>query len=905
MLRPAARPSSRNTPCCSPHLPGWVIIVSLVLTTAWLATPCFADSQLVIQEILYDGPGADGDDAFTELFGPSGAVLDGWTLVGVNGATGTPYRTVDLTGAVMPADGVLVVATASAAEPLAAVRDIIGEVDWQNGPDAVQLVDPAGVVVDALQYGDAGAFNAGEGLPAPAVSAGQSLSRDELGTDTDDNLADFSVLDPSTPGVGPIVVDPTITVTLPDTIAAGGDTLVVPVRLSDTSGLGLLAAELSLTYDGGLLTPLDVIPGDLLDTLAWNLVANVVEGQGTSLDTLRIALATDVDTLGGQGALVHVRFVVTDLHRPAQSDLVIEHLALNDGQPIAAIEDGAVGLVGVDATIAFGPVPVQIHDSLRVVITDADEDRDPTVLDIVPVRLSEGPEDAPAQQTEILLAVETGTSSGVFIGTVSIAYAAAVSGNGRIETAPRHWIELCYDDSLDAVGAPTSHCFTLDVPAHDGRLDVTVVAEPGDTLWLRLVDTDLNRRPDAVDTTAVTVIAPATADTLVVSLAEIAADDSVFFGYAVTRSVKQTVDSLRLTAAGGDSIRVSYLDLTPTDGAPVIFADTTFFLTHFGDADGNDQLQAFDASRVLVHVLTPSLSGRDSLAANIDSLAPFGAITPYDAALVLQQRVGLRHRFPVQASSAANHPQPDHDAQAAEPAVAGSRPVVGPSPPSAHLALATAPRQLSLRHETDYLSVWLDDRSRIVAGDLLLAGDGILDAKVKLAPDLRGYLLASRVVTYARQSPALRIVMAGAVPVDGPGELLRLYPVGAVGAAVVYLRSWRFNDGSVTVRLAAFTEVARQSRPVAFALHPNHPNPFNTTTVIPFSLPAAGHVQLEIHDVLGQRVRRLLAGDRPAGPQRVTWDGRDDRGRPAATGVYVLRMRAGEDQQSRRVLLLR
>jgi hypothetical protein len=121
----------------------------------------------------------------------------------------------------------------------------------------------------------------------------------------------------------------------------------------------------------------------------------------------------------------------------------------------------------------------------------------------------------------------------------------------------------------------------------------------------------------------------------------------------------------------------------------------------------------------------------------------------------------------------------------------------------------------------------------------------------------------------------------------------------------VYLRSWRFNDGSVTVRLAAFTEVARQSRPVAFALHPNHPNPFNTTTVIPFSLPAAGHVQLEIHDVLGQRVRRLLAGDRPAGPQRVTWDGRDDRGRPAATGVYVLRMRAGEDQQSRRVLLLR
>ena len=131
----------------------------------------------IIQEVLYDGPGSDADDAFTELSGTPGENLDGWTLVDVNGGDGGDYRTVDLSGALFPADGILVIATSSAAGEVLLQRDLVGSVDWQNGPDAVQLRDPGGTVVDALQYGDAGAFSAGEGAPAPRVAAGESLSR--------------------------------------------------------------------------------------------------------------------------------------------------------------------------------------------------------------------------------------------------------------------------------------------------------------------------------------------------------------------------------------------------------------------------------------------------------------------------------------------------------------------------------------------------------------------------------------------------------------------------------------------------------------------------------------------------------------------------------------------------------
>lgn len=158
----------------------------------------------VIQEVLYDGPGSDADDVFIELFGSPGALLDGWSLVGINGSNGDVYRTIDLSGMIIPVDGIFVIATASASAALAAERDMAANVDWQNGPDAIRLLD-GDTVIDALQYGDAGPFNAGEGNFAIDVTGATSLSRDLFATDTGDNALDFSAAIP-TPGSGPAVV---------------------------------------------------------------------------------------------------------------------------------------------------------------------------------------------------------------------------------------------------------------------------------------------------------------------------------------------------------------------------------------------------------------------------------------------------------------------------------------------------------------------------------------------------------------------------------------------------------------------------------------------------------------------------------------------------------------------------
>jgi flagellar hook assembly protein FlgD len=67
----------------------------------------------------------------------------------------------------------------------------------------------------------------------------------------------------------------------------------------------------------------------------------------------------------------------------------------------------------------------------------------------------------------------------------------------------------------------------------------------------------------------------------------------------------------------------------------------------------------------------------------------------------------------------------------------------------------------------------------------------------------------------------------------------------------------------------------------------------------------AGELVLEVYNVLGQRVRTLHRGVLPAGRHRFVWDGRDEKGRAAASGVYLYRLRAGDFRAVRAAVLLR
>ena len=85
----------------------------------------------------------------------------------------------------------------------------------------------------------------------------------------------------------------------------------------------------------------------------------------------------------------------------------------------------------------------------------------------------------------------------------------------------------------------------------------------------------------------------------------------------------------------------------------------------------------------------------------------------------------------------------------------------------------------------------------------------------------------------------------------------------------------------------------------------NAPNPFNSGTIISWFQLQSGEARLEVYALTGQRVAVLRDGPQKAGFHRLRWDGRDDRGRLLASGVYVYRLVTAEVVQTRKLTLLR
>lgn len=148
--------------------------------------------NLKINEIHVNPDGADVG-CFVEIYMPTGSTvsLDGYYLVGVNGFDGTDYVSIPLTGMIGP--GQYFVVAQDNSVPNGSMIDEL--VNFQNGPDSIQLRAGMATVVDAIGYGTflPTEFFAGEGTAAPYANptGNLSLSRLPNGTDTGNNSVDF------------------------------------------------------------------------------------------------------------------------------------------------------------------------------------------------------------------------------------------------------------------------------------------------------------------------------------------------------------------------------------------------------------------------------------------------------------------------------------------------------------------------------------------------------------------------------------------------------------------------------------------------------------------------------------------------------------------------------------------
>ena len=93
--------------------------------------------------------------------------------------------------------------------------------------------------------------------------------------------------------------------------------------------------------------------------------------------------------------------------------------------------------------------------------------------------------------------------------------------------------------------------------------------------------------------------------------------------------------------------------------------------------------------------------------------------------------------------------------------------------------------------------------------------------------------------------------------------------------------------------------------PLTFQLSQNYPNPFNPSTMFTYQIPEPSEVTIHIYDILGRTVRTLIDSRLPAGKYTGVWDGMNEEGESVASGVYFLRMKAGDFKSVRKITLMR
>ena len=168
---------------------------------------------------------------------------------------------------------------------------------------------------------------------------------------------------------------------------------------------------------------------------------------------------------------------------------------------------------------------------------------------------------------------------------------------------------------------------------------------------------------------------------------------------------------------------------------------------------------------------------------------------------------------------------------------------------------------------------------------------------------------AARFVNPLVVNPPADLHLLGGSPAVNAGINLGDDPLGQPMSGISDI------DGRLRVHAAAIdvgahefgsiTGVEPEGAPSAGDLRQNYPNPFNPNTTLEFRVARPGYVALRIFDASGRLVRTLFSGVAAAGRRTANWDGRDSRGVPVASGVYLAEFTGPHARGIRRMTLVR
>lgn len=142
---------------------------------------------------------------------------------------------------------------------------------------------------------------------------------------------------------------------------------------------------------------------------------------------------------------------------------------------------------------------------------------------------------------------------------------------------------------------------------------------------------------------------------------------------------------------------------------------------------------------------------------------------------------------------------------------------------------------------------------------------------------------------------------------DDPGTeyLLNTGYLAVFGLDATFYNPATFSTLILASDFTAVDTDPQSHQPFSFILEQNYPNPFNPHTRIRFNLEQNGFTTLTIYNLNGERVRQLFAESYAKGHHSVVWDGRDDKGSVAASGIYIYTLQSNGYTKSRKMMLIR
>ena len=326
-------------------------------------------------------------------------------------------------------------------------------------------------------------------------------------------------------------------------------------------------------------------------------------------------------------------------------------------------------------------------------------------------------------------------------------------------------------------------------------------------------------------------------------------------------------------------------EMTFNEGFPSVEVYTAALqvVPRFGDADGSGHVSTTDASRILQWVTGIPPEPQIILADVSDN----GEIRAYDAALILFRILTPGFSFPVE----------DHYGiymkEASGRTEENARIIVSQEP------FESVNETKDIDFQNVVYTVSMEDINEVSAAEMTIDfGDGLDFMDYSLPDELKHFN-----VEFMEDGSRVRISMAGGTPVSEDGILIQLIARVTDTDAVepLEISDFYLNESGIKDITGALSAL-----PKTYSLKQNYPNPFNPVTNIKYQLPSESKVNLIIYNILGQEVRTLVHNDlQRAGYYTLQWDGRDNSGVTAASGVYFYRIKAGNYTRTMKMLFIK